>query len=70
VDEINKRYCDGDGYRADAIKALQAKHKCVTVIGIGIGVDLSKYFVHAVKINDVADLGRASFGAIIRALKK
>lgn len=61
---------DGEGYRADAIKALQAKHKNVTVIGIGIGVDLSKYFVHAVKINDIADLGRASFGAIIRALKK
>jgi len=61
---------DGDGYRADAILALQAKHKNVTVIGIGIGVDLSKYFVHAVTIKTIADLGTASFGAVIKALKK
>lgn len=61
---------DGDGYRADAIKALQAKHKNIKVIGIGIGVDLSAYFTHNVKIKTIADLGTASFGAVIKALKK
>lgn len=61
---------DGDGYRADAILALQARHKNITVIGIGIGVDLSKYFVHAVTVRQISDLGTASFGAVIKALKK
>jgi len=59
---------DGNGYKAAAMKALQQKHKGVTVIGIGIRVDLSKCFDHAVRVNHPADLATASFKAVIKAL--
>ena len=59
---------DGDGYSANAIKALQAKYKGVTVVGIGIGVDLSPYFTHSVEVHDAADLAKASFKAVAKAL--
>ena len=59
---------DGADYSAAAILALQAKYRGVTVIGIGVGVDLSKYFPHSVKVKTVADLGRASFKTVVQAL--
>ena len=59
---------DGVGYSAEAILALQAKYRDVTVIGIGVGVDLSKYFPHSVKVKKAEDLGRASFKTVVKAL--
>jgi cobalamin biosynthesis protein CobT len=59
---------DGNGYKAKAMKALQQKHQGVTVIGIGINVDLSKCFDHAVRVNKASDLATASFKAVIKAL--
>ena len=59
---------DGSGYSKDAIRLLQQKYSGVMVIGVGIGVDLSKYFDQSVKVDDVAQLATASFRAIIKAL--
>jgi hypothetical protein len=59
---------DGDGYSADAVKALQAKYPGVTVIGIGIKVDLSKCFKHSVRVNEAKDLAAVSFRTIIKAI--
>jgi cobalamin biosynthesis protein CobT len=59
---------DGDGYSADAVKALQAKYPGVTVIGIGIKVDLSKCFKHSVRVNEAKDLAAVSFRTVIKAI--
>jgi hypothetical protein len=59
---------DGDGYSPRAIKAPQKKYSGVTVVGIGIGVDLSIYFPHSVTVNTAADLAKASFKAVAKAL--
>jgi len=59
---------DGDGYSRNPIIALQKKFRGVTVIGIGIGVDLSTYFQHSVMVRDAKDLASASFKAVAKAL--
>jgi len=59
---------DGDGYSADAVRALQAKYPGVTVIGIGIKVDLSKCFKHSVRVNEAKDLAAVSFRTVIKAI--
>jgi cobalamin biosynthesis protein CobT len=59
---------DGDGYSADAVKALQAKYPGVKVIGIGIKVDLSKCFKHSVRVNEAKDLAAVSFRTVIKAI--
>jgi hypothetical protein len=59
---------DGDGYSADAVKALQAKYPGVTVIGVGIKVDLSKCFKHSVRVNEAKDLAAVSFRTVIKAI--
>jgi hypothetical protein len=59
---------DGDGYSRNPIIALQKKYKGVTVVGIGINVDLSMYFPHSVMVQDAKDLASASFKAVAKAL--
>jgi len=59
---------DGDGYSRNPIVALQKKYRGVTVIGVGIGVDLSQYFQHSVMVRDAKDLASASFKAVAKAL--
>lgn len=59
---------DGDGYSRNPIIALQKKFKGVTVVGIGINVDLSMYFPHSVMVRDAKDLASASFKAVAKAL--
>lgn len=60
---------DGNGYNKEAALALQDKYRDVIVIAIGIGVDLKSMFKHAVKIDELRDLAKASFKAIIKAIR-
>ena len=59
---------DGASYSAHAARALQAKYPNVTVIGIGIRVDLSDCFKHAVEVSEAKDLAAVSFRTIIKAI--
>lgn len=59
---------DGDGYDADAIHALQARYSEVTVVAVGIDVDLSAYFKHNVNVQNASDLARASFATVAKAI--
>ena len=59
---------DGDSYSAHAARALQAKYPGVTVIGIGIRVDLSDCFKHSVEVSEAKDLAATSFRTIIKAI--
>lgn len=59
---------DGHGYNAKAAHALLNRYSDVTVIGIGINADLSKYFKHSVIISSPSKLASASFRAVAKAL--
>jgi len=59
---------DGEAYSAPAAQALQAKYPGVTVIGIGIKVDLSGCFKHSVRVNEAKCLAAVSFRTIIKAI--
>jgi hypothetical protein len=59
---------DGDAYTAEAIHAVLGRYPDVTVIAIGLGVDLSGYFKHAVQVNDSRELATTSFRAVSKIL--
>jgi cobalamin biosynthesis protein CobT len=59
---------DGDAYNAEAIHAVRKRYPDVIVIAIGLGVDLSNYFDHAVRVNDSRELASTSFRAVSKAL--
>ena len=59
---------DGEAYSAPAARALQEKYPGVTVIGIGIKVDLSDCFKHSVRVNEAKCLAAVSFRTIIKAI--
>ena len=59
---------DGDAYNAEAIHAVRKRYPDVIVIAIGLGVDLSSYFDHAVRVNDSRELASTSFRAVSKAL--
>lgn len=59
---------DGDAYSEDAIKALLKRYPDVTVIAIGLNVDLSQYFEHAVRVNDSNELAQTSFRTLSKVL--
>ena len=59
---------DGDSYTAEAIHAVLGRYPDVTVIAIGLGVDLSDDFKHAVQVNDSKELATTSFRAVSKIL--
>ena len=61
---------DGAGYSNTAMIALQKKYPDVTVIAFGIGVDLSPFFKHNVKVKNVAELSKTSLKKVVSVVKE